>query len=252
MKKILIVLAATTTLFACEKEKNKEKELKSEKVTLHGGKVWSTVKVNKDSNPTSISIVLDDAVLNTVPVGQPSDHSSHANNLMIPVSQKAGTPFKFIMVNWNSSGHEPENIYTKPHFDFHFYLTNQTEVMAYTDPVKMDQNLPDAAYVPANHISPAPGVPMMGRHWLDVTSPELGGQVPFTQTFIYGSYDSKVVFYEPMITLDFLKSSNNFERSIPQPAKFQKRGWYPTKMKIIKHDGLTDVILDGFTFREQS
>ena len=94
MKKILIVLAATTTLFACEKDKNKEKELKSEKVTLHGGKVWSTVKVNKDSNPTSISIVLDDAVLNTVPVGQPSDHSSHANNLMIPVSQKSRHTFQ--------------------------------------------------------------------------------------------------------------------------------------------------------------
>ena len=88
MKKILIVLAATTMLFACDKDKNKEKELKSDEVALHGGKVWSSVKLNKDSNPASISIVLNDAVLNTVPVGQPSDHVGHENNLMIPVSQK--------------------------------------------------------------------------------------------------------------------------------------------------------------------
>ena len=67
---------------------------------------------------------------------------------------------------------------------------------------------------------------------------------------MFGS--GKVTFYEPMITLEFLKNNNNFERSIPQPAKVQKSGWYPTKMKIIKHDGLTDVILDGFNFRQQS
>ena len=113
------------------------------------------------------------------------------------------------------------------------------------------KNWPAPAYLPVTYFNAGGGVPKMGAHWVDLTSGEFNGKA-FTETFIYGGYDGKVTFYEPMITLDFLKSSNNFERSIPQPAKFQKRGWYPTKMKIIKHDGLTDVILDGFTFREQS
>ena len=91
----------------------------------------------------------------------------------------------------------------------------------------------------------------MGAHWIDVTSPEISG-APFTQTFIYGSFDGRVTFYEPMITLDFLKNNSNFERAIPQPAKVQKSGWYPTKMKVAKHDGLTEVILDGFIYRQQS
>ena len=91
----------------------------------------------------------------------------------------------------------------------------------------------------------------MGAHWIDVTSSEFNGK-PFTQTFIYGSYNGKVTFYEPMITLDFIKNNNNFERAIPQPAKVQKSGYYPTKLKIVKHDGVTEIVLDGMVYRAQS
>ena len=55
-----------------------------------------------------------------------------------------------------------------------------------------------------------------------------------------------------MITLDFIKNNNNYERAIPQPAKVQKSGYYPTKLKIVKHDGVTDIILDGMVYRTQS
>jgi hypothetical protein len=91
----------------------------------------------------------------------------------------------------------------------------------------------------------------MDAHWIDVTSPELNGQ-PFTQIFLYGSFDGKVNFYEPMITMDFLKNNNNFEGNIPQPAKVQKSGYYPTKERVVKHDGVTEIILDGLVYRTQS
>jgi hypothetical protein len=45
----------------------------------------------------------------------------------------------------------------------------------------------------------------MGSHFVDITSPEFNGGI-FTQTFIFGSYESNVIFYEPMITLDYLLS----------------------------------------------
>jgi hypothetical protein len=112
------------------------------------------------------------------------------------------------------------------------------------------ENLPSIDYVPANHIA-GPGVPMMGKHWIDVTSPELHG-VPFTQTFLYGSYDGKVVFYEPMITLDFLKATTSFQRSIPQPAKYKTAGYYPTKMNIYKQAGNTNISLEGFVYQQAS
>jgi len=91
----------------------------------------------------------------------------------------------------------------------------------------------------------------MGSHWVDATSSELNGK-PFTETFIYGSFNGEVTFYEPMITLEFLKNQKKYERAIPVPAKFQETGWYPTSMKVVKHDGQTDVILDKFVYRQKS
>jgi len=250
MKKFLILaVAASSFIFACDKDKNKDKEYKSDEVTLHGGKVWTSAKVDKDGKPLSVSILVNDAALNSVPVGQPSDHMSPQNNILIPISDKSGTPFRFAMVNWNSSGHEPDNVYTVPHFDFHFYTSNQADVMNYMDDAKLNAE-PPAGYVPANHIS-GPGVPMMGKHFIDANTPELHGQ-PFTQTFLYGSYDSKVVFMEPMITLAFLKNTTTFERSIPQPTKFQQAGFYPTKMKVSRHDGVTEITLEDFVSRQAS
>jgi len=250
MKKFLIlVVTASSFLFACDKDKNKDKVYKTGETTLHNGKVWSSAKVDKDGKPLSVSIVVNDAALNSVPLGQPSDHMSPQNNLLIPVSEKSGTPFKFIMLNWNSSGHEPQHVYTVPHFDFHFYTSNQHEVMSYMDEAKLNAE-PSTGYIPANHIS-GPGVPMMGKHYIDATTPELHGQ-NFTQTFLFGSYDSKVIFWEPMITLEFLKKTTQFERTLPQPAKFQQSGFYPTKMKISRHDGVTEISLTDFLSRDAS
>jgi hypothetical protein len=53
-----------------------------------------------------------------------------------------------------------------------------------------------------------------------------------------------------MITLAFLKATTTFERAIPQPVKFTKAGYYPAKMRVSKHDGVTDIVLDGFVQRQ--
>src|SRR6478672_3104573 len=172
MKKFFFLLATSTLLFACDKDKDKVKEFKSAEVAVHGGKAWSVIRQDKDGKPLQFSLVLNDAVLNTVPIGGTGDghDGAHGNDLFVPVHNRASqiTPFKSIMLNWNQNGHEPAGIYDQPHFDFHFYSTTEEEVMNYTDPVKLE-NLPDVAYVPANHVS-GHAVPMMGMHWIDVTS----------------------------------------------------------------------------------
>jgi hypothetical protein len=254
MKKILFLAASATLLFACKKDDDKQKEFKSAEVSLHDGKAWSVVTLDKKGAPLQLSLVMNEAVLNSVPVGGDGDGHGpeHGNDIFIPLHNKAkqSTPFQSIMLNWNQNGHEPSGIYDLPHFDFHFYTSEQAEIMNYTDPVKLDQNLPAAEYVPTNFIA-GPSVPMMGKHWIDVTSPELNGAT-FTQTLLYGSYDSKLIFVEPMITLNFLKNTNSFERPIPQPAKFKTAGYYPTKLRIVKRNGTTEIILDGFTYRSAS
>src|SRR5215203_4205260 len=108
MKKMIPFVAISIFLFSCQVNK-KETTFSSDKITLHGGKVWTSAEVSTDGKPQQIAIVLDDATLNSVPVGQPSDHFSHSNNLMVPIPGKSGSPFQFVMVNWNSSGHEPDS-----------------------------------------------------------------------------------------------------------------------------------------------
>ncbi|HEX6332602.1 MAG TPA: hypothetical protein VFZ78_00160 [Flavisolibacter sp.] len=251
MKRLFIVLALPAMLLACKKDNVNENVYKGSDATVYHGKAWSWVKLAENGAPQQLSLTIDDAALNTVTHGNEGPHS-HENNIIVPLHDKAkqATPFEFIMLNWNPAGHEPSGIYDLPHFDIHFYTTSLSDVMAYTDQAKLNTD-PAPAYLPANHVGGAP-VPTMGKHWIDVTSPELGGQVPFTQTFIYGSYNGDIVFYEPMITLDFLKNTAAFERTLPVPQKFKVSGYYPTKMLVIRKSGTVNIILDGFVYRQAS
>ena len=83
--------------------------------------------------------------------------------------------------------------------------------------------------MPAGYVmAPGTEIPMMGAHWVDVKAPELNGQ-PFTTTMIYGTYDGRVVFLEPMVAMSFIEEGKDFEGVVPLPEKVTKRGWYPTK-----------------------
>jgi hypothetical protein len=261
MKQLLFLALGVVLLSACKKDRHDGPNgiFNGPEVQVHDGKSWTWVQLNDQGNPERIGITLTDKALNSVPVGENGSGHGHGgteNNYILKFHPKGSVlPFNHVGVGWNPVGHEPENIYGKPHFDFHFYMPTPQEIAA-IPPYEVDsskfKNWPAADYFPATYINPGGGVPQMGAHWLDVTSPELSNGAPFTQTFIYGSYDGKVTFYEPMITLDFLKASSNYSRPIPQPAKVQKTGWYPTTMKIVKKNGVTDVILDAFVYRTQS
>lgn len=258
MKRIFTLLTASVFLFSCKKDDDHQGGLfKGPEVEFYHGKAWSSISLDEEGKPLELAISLNDAVLNSVPVdeepGSGGDHT-HDNTIVLPLPAQAiaKTPFKTIGIDWNPAGHLPTNVYTLPHFDFHFYQITEAERLAATDEAKLNA-APSAEYLPANHIA-AGAVPQMGMHWVDLTSPELNPTNPatFTQTFIYGSYNSKVTFYEPMVTLDYLKSITNFERNIPQPSRFEKAGYYPTKMKISKRNGVTDIILTGFQHRNAS
>lgn len=259
MKKFLVpVLLLATVFTSCKRDNDNVRNniLKGPEVQVHGGKAWTWVHLNNEGKPEQAAITLTDAALNSVPIGNGGsmEHNMMDNMWTVKFHPKAGIEFNHVGLGWNPNGHEPEHIYTKPHFDFHFYMMTPEQVAAIPvyeqAPTKFD-NWPSSAYFPANYFNAGGGVPMMGAHWVDPTSGEFHGQ-PFGETFIFGSYDGKVTFYEPMITLEFLKNNSNFERNIPQPAKVQKSGYYPTKMRVVKHDGLTEIILDGLVYRAQS
>jgi hypothetical protein len=254
MKKTLFILLPAIAIFgSCKKDDhNLSGIFAGPPVKVFEGKAWTWIQLDITGKPERVAISITEAALNSV---EHADHDpqaghEHEHNIVLKFHPKAdATIFKHAWLNWNPAGHPPPGIYDAPHFDLHYYTVSSEERETFLDPAKLDADLaPD--YLPANHLAVDP-VPAMGKHYVDLTSPEFNGQ-PFTQTYVYGSYDSKFVFVEPMITLDFLKATSNFERFIPQPAKFQMAGYYPTKMRITKVEGVTNIILEGFVLRQAS
>ena len=252
MRKVFMLLTASVLFVSCKKNNDKAGTFKGAEQEVHKGKGWSWIKVDAQGTPLQLGIAISQSALNTMPVGeQQQGGHQHSNSIILPLHPiaKTVTPFDHIQLDWNPMGHPPFEIYGSAHFDFHFYMVPEAEVTGAVDMAKLNA-VPAADYLPPAYFSGGP-VPQMGTHFLDATSREFNGQ-PFTETFIYGTYNSRVTFYEPMITLDFLKATSSYERSIPQPAKFKAAGYYPTKMKIVKETGATNVILEGFVKREGS
>lgn len=252
MKTIFLALATTATLFAsCEKDENKGGIFKGPEIQVYDGKAWTWVELDKNDVPQRVGVSINDKALNSVPMTpSPEGPHGHGSNFVLPFHRKGDTtPFRHVWLNWNAQGHPPAGIYTVPHFDIHFYMVPTEERETYVDQAKLDAD-PAAGYVPTNHLGVDP-LPAMGKHFVDLGAPELNGAL-FTQTFIFGSYDKNMIFWEPMITLEFLKKTTNFERSIPQPAKVQKDGYYPTKMRVVKENGVTNIVLEGFVKRQAS
>ncbi|MEP7346360.1 MAG: hypothetical protein ABI877_13910, partial [Gemmatimonadaceae bacterium] len=118
-------------------------------------------------------------------------------------------------------------------------------------------------YLAASTLAGAPpeavAVPMMGVHWLDPQSGEL--QMPpnnktFTSTFIYGSYNGKFIFLEPMITKAFIEShkgkAQGFSAPVPTAQRVARAGLYPNAYSISYNASAKEyrIALDGLTQKQ--
>jgi len=257
MKKNLFFLSSFLIVLAsCKKHNDGDRDnfFKGPEQKFQGGKAWTWLQTDKDGKPEKIAIAIDEAALTSLDPGTDESHEA-TDELSLKFHSKAAiTPFSHALLEWNPHGHEPAGVYDKPHFDFHFYIQPEAErlaIPAYAVDSSKFLIFPAPGYMPDLYVSGPGGVPQMGTHWIDVTTPELNGH-PFTQTFLYGSYDGKVTFYEPMITKAFLDANPLFERSFPLPAKFTMGGYYPTTLQVKKENGVLNIILQGFVYKQAS
>ena len=185
-----------------------------------------------------VGIALSEGVMRGLPTGDHATGShTHDDHVVLRMHSQNPTPYRLMDVNWNPAGHPPAP-YAEPHFDFHFYTIGPEERNAISpaDPqwAQKANHAPAPEYIPANYVpAGAPGtplvdlaVPRMGVHWVDATSPELSEGKRFTETFIYGSWDGKVIFAEPMVTRAFLESRPSFRRTLPTAQKGYNPGSY--------------------------
>jgi hypothetical protein len=230
MKNVLLIFTLFMGgLLSCSKDQDVAPTYKGTEQTLGNGKAYSWAKFTTDGKPTAIGFTLTKGALDNLP------HGGLALVLNIPTEAMGKMPFDHIMLDYLHTGHEPPGIYDVAHFDMHFYMQPLAERKAIPPysiaPAKFDI-LPADGFIPKPYIRLPAGVPEMGVHWANPTSAELAGTGKFTETLIYGSYDGKVTFLEPMVAFDFLKSKPNVTKSIPTPTKFAKAGYYPMKYSI--------------------
>lgn len=184
------------------------------------------VSETKDGIPVSVGVTLSEKALQDLPA-EPAE-------FIFILPENKGTDFyKLVQLDWNPHGHFPPHVYDIPHFDVHFYIiSNEDRLKIEADDNAQFANAPASKYVPPFYLQTPGGEPAMGAHWVDLLSPEFNGGV-FTKTFIWGSYDGKFIFWEPMITRDYLLTNPNVTIPVRQPQAFQQNGYYPYQYRIL-------------------
>lgn len=196
-------------------------------IEIGGGTAQTLVRLNTAGDLRAVGVMISEDVLEGL-----QENFEHYT-LQFP-EEAEGMIFDHFGLEWNPTGHEPPGVYDIPHFDMHFYMISEAEKMTITDPT-LAEVLPAPQYWPETYV-PTPGfVPMMGKHWVSTEAGELQGET-FDQTFIYGSYNGNFIFYEPMITIDYLRSQPNEQFNIFQPDSFQRTGFYYPKTYSIRYD----------------
>ncbi|HZA98330.1 MAG TPA: hypothetical protein VE399_06100 [Gemmatimonadales bacterium] len=271
-----IVLLTGLTLALSAGSTGRERTLRGTKANLGGGTVQSFLRLDAEGAPAAVGVALSAGALEGLPQspntvsrcfdldgnGRHTQHECIGDEerlLDLPAGVGDKLPFRWISVNWNAHGHIPP--YNRPHFDFHFHTGPREQIEAIAPgrcgelvdcgDFKRASHPVAARYLPSGYIDVGAVVPRMGNHLLDSQSPELKDSLPFTSTFIYGAWEGELIFWEPMITLDFLRNTAQACMKIPQPQAFRQAGYYPTQY-CVRQDGQggRTVTLEGFRYAE--
>ena len=244
-----------------------------EQKPIGNGSIRTWLKVGTSSQePLSIGITLTEAALSGLPTDAdaPQDgslklrlmdggpHHTFEYELKFP-PEVAETAFSHMGFNWNPEGHGPKGIFTKAHFDVHFYMARP----AYRHGIAVDLQEEDPIHIKTSNLEPprqflppryqlAPNTaePRMGSHYVDITSPQLKPG-NFSNIFLIGAHGGNILFWEPMITKEYLETKLNFTAQLPLPEAYPVSGYYPTAYSIVydhKHKEF-HISLDGLTFR---
>jgi hypothetical protein len=224
-------------------------------------RTYIVIDQKNGGRPLEVGVALSEKALEGLPAPvESNDPMANMHMYTLDLPAKNPTQYEFVQFDWNPKGHEPDSVYTLPHFDFHFYRV-PVEVRNSIMPSDPQYAQKAASYPAPEYRAPfyldaataagipaaAATVPMMGLHWLDVRSPELqkltgnpAGWQQFTKTFIYGTWNGQFIFDEPMITRAHIlakktaKDPSVVDEVVPvsTPAKYSPAGFYASAYRI--------------------
>ncbi len=239
-------LSDSSNSFLNKRSAEKVNIFKGPVVEYGSGKARSWISVNGVGFPVEIGIEFTAEVLEDRSL-LPNDFNQ---TMVLPLHHKAKelTPFEHIGMKYAADGHGPR--WFAEHFDLYFFTINNEERMEIPEYDPNDQNIvdafnyfPDMTKMPSDYFK-FPGqlavYPMIGKHWLPVDFQT--NYIPFTSVMVLGTYAQKNVFIEPMVTVEYLLSGEEFSGNYSQPQTFEEPGNnYPTKYNIY-HDDKTGKI----------
>lgn len=233
---------------------------------LGDGTIRSYLVMDRRDRPVALGVIFPHSAFSNLPTTEHDGHhcyqgkcaGGHERILALP-KQGFVPPFKWVLFNWNPHGHEPEGVYTAPHFDVHFYTMDLATrntidpgpcgiIVDCEDYQRGIQPVPPP-YLPQDYTDLGEVEVAMGNHLIDLTGPEFNGQ-PFVHTFIYGSYEGKITFYEPMITVAYLQSKPNRCVKLKLPTAYQESGFYPRTYCMKYHRGYYTISLEQFVYQQ--
>lgn len=219
------------------------------------GRAW--VQLDGAGTPVAAGLTLTEAAMSGLATNLTPGLVWMAEYIVAFPTDVAAFPFDHVGLNWNPKGHTPGGIYDTPHFDVHFYMISvddRTRITARGDDLQKVRRVPATGALPAEYVfAPESEEPGMGGHWVNPASHEFHGQ-PFTATFIYGTYDGQVIFYEPMITKAFLETKPSATTPLKVPERYARAGYYPTSYSV-RYDAKRKeytIALEGLTMRRAS
>lgn len=286
-KHALIMLACLVIITACGNSKNISNEplrMKGAAAELGGNRVEAYAEVNADGVPQALGVTFYNGVFDRLPEALTDGNRCYDSNgddnidtlseclhwhervLPLPtdISQREDMPFKWVLLNWNPHGHNPEGVWKTPHFDVHFYIEPIENVFALMpgpcgpELMRCDQYEIAIKPVPANFIhkdfeNVGAAAPAMGNHLIDPTAPEFHGE-PFTRSWLYGSFDERIIFWEEMVSLNYILTQPQECFTIKSPPEVAVSGYYPTKSCTRFNPETSDVSIsvEEFIYRNSS
>jgi hypothetical protein len=200
-------------------------------VRIGQGTAHTVVRTGADGQLTAVSVLFTPGMLDGLPRAARDADPDFPYLLPMP-TKGPRTVIDHVVIDWEAAGHPPPHVYDVPHFDFHFYLVSEVDQKSVA--FKNDKESGDPSQQPAPELLPSgytvpPGtaVSQMGVHAINPSAAEFHGE-PFTATFVYGYYNKRQTFLEPMASLTFLKSKPSFSAPVIRPASYTKPGAYPS------------------------
>jgi hypothetical protein len=231
-----------------------------DRVSFFEGNMQTYLQINPDGTPFSFGITFPLKTLEDLPSkDMPNDFQNcfdadengtifekecvggHFRFLFFP-KKTIQTPIKWASISYSPVGRLPPGIFDVPLFEFRFNLRNFSEnnniklgpcpgLINCEDYALAAKDVPEK-FLPKGYANLNIIEGKVGNFLVDTHGPEFDPKKKFRNSFIFGSFNGSISFFEVMVSQEVLKEKKSICYPIKQAEAYEELGYYPTKYCI--------------------